>query len=182
MLDSIIRCLSLTVVDADDPNTTVFATGQVPGIGAPSSPSSWTSVDNSHSYFSQVEPAYHSPASSGAHTSSGCNCVALTLGEHWPTSLEHTPMWATTPRWDPSWSPADIRKESCRRLCWAAISLAAGHVSYATANGSHIPELFISDPGNVRVHFSCFTFLYPFVVCSSFFWGINLSLAFAFTL
>ncbi|KAE9405655.1 hypothetical protein BT96DRAFT_915878 [Gymnopus androsaceus JB14] len=154
MLDSIIRCLALTVVDADDPNTSVFGSGQVPRIGEPPS-SGWTATNGHHAYFSDVEHVYHTPVSSTTDTgSSRCSCASLTLGEHWPTSLDHTPLWATTPRWDPTWSPGDIRKESSRRLCWSAISLAAGHLSYAAASQSHMPELFISDPGNYALLFS----------------------------
>ncbi|KIK57175.1 hypothetical protein GYMLUDRAFT_75693 [Collybiopsis luxurians FD-317 M1] len=151
MLDSVIRCLALTVVDADDPHTSVFVPGQVPKIASPSSSYQWSSTTSPASYSSPPDHGYHSQASS---TSSGCSCLALTLGKHWSSSLEHTPLWATTPRWDPSWSEAEIRKESSRRLVWAAISLAAGHVSYASANESHIPGLFIANPANFALLFS----------------------------
>ncbi|KAF9071182.1 hypothetical protein BDP27DRAFT_1219488 [Rhodocollybia butyracea] len=154
MLDSIIRCLALTYVDADDPDTSVFPAGQVPRID------SSASSNRDPSYLSHLDPSYHSPSSSpsdsGTPGTTGCNCLGLTLGEHWPSSLEHTPMWATTPAWDPSWSASEIRKESSRRLCWSAISLAAGHVSYATASQTHIPQLFLADPSNV--------------ICLTFFW------------
>ncbi|KAF5344976.1 hypothetical protein D9757_013784 [Collybiopsis confluens] len=156
MLDSVIRCLALTVVDADDPYTSVFASGQVPKVTSPSStsPSRWSSsAAHTNSYFSHVDHDYHAQTSP-VGSSGSCNCLALTLGENWPSSTEHTPLWGTTPRWDSSWSEADIRKESSRRLVWASISLAAGHVSYASANESHIPGLFIADPGNFALLFS----------------------------
>ncbi len=150
MLDSIIRSLSLTVVDADDPDTSVFVAGEVPRVPATSNRWSPTSAF----FSSRIEPSYRAPSSSPGGT--GCNCNSLTLGKHWPSSLEHTPLWATTPAWDPAWSEADIRKESSRRLCWAAISLAAGHVSYAFANNHLTPDLFIADPGNVSLHYGFF--------------------------
>ncbi|KAJ3785251.1 hypothetical protein GGU10DRAFT_269626 [Lentinula aff. detonsa] len=142
MLDSIIRCLSLTVLDADDPEASVFAAGQVPRV-------------NTHSRWSPVDQHNMSTQhSENAPTSAGCSCLSRTLGKYWPQSLEHAPMWATTAAWNPVWSEGEIRKESSRRLCWAAISLAAGHVSYASANDSHIPDLYIADPSNFALLFS----------------------------
>ncbi|KAJ3928382.1 MAG: hypothetical protein NXY57DRAFT_1021362 [Lentinula lateritia] len=138
MLDSIIRCLALTVLDAYDPNTSVFAAGQVPSINVRSS--------DGNVYIPHHER--------NASTSSGCSCLSRTLGKYWSKCVEHAPLWATTPAWDPTWSEAEIRKEASRRLCWAAISLAAGHVSYASANDSHIPDLHIADPSNFALLFS----------------------------
>ncbi|KAJ3777956.1 hypothetical protein FB446DRAFT_715701 [Lentinula raphanica] len=144
MLDSIIRCLSLTVLDADDPNVSLFAAGQVPKVHNHSTP--WSPAE-------QIIPNIqrHSGALT---TSSGCSCLSRTLEKYWPQSTEHSPLWATTAAWNPAWSEGEIRKESSRRLCWAAISLAAGHVSYASANDSHIPNLYIADPSNFALLFS----------------------------
>ncbi|KAJ3808453.1 hypothetical protein F5876DRAFT_90017 [Lentinula aff. lateritia] len=138
MLDSIIRCLALTVLDAYDPTASVFAAGQVPSI-------------NIRTSDGNVYIPHHE---SSASTSSGCSCLSRTLGKYWSKCVEHAPLWATTPAWDPAWSEAENRKEASRRLCWAAISLAAGHVSYASANDSHIPDLHIADPSNFALLFS----------------------------
>jgi len=146
MLDSIIRSLSLTSVDFNDPQASVFTPGEVPSIGTTSA-KQWSQP-------STAIPGHSFPYPTSASTSigtSGCSCATLTLGKHWPSSLEHTPMWTSTPAWDPSWTEAEVRKESCRRLCWSAISLAAGHVSYAMASHSHGLDLFIADPANVIV-------------------------------
>jgi hypothetical protein len=83
--------------------------------------------------------------------SRGCSCKSLSLAEHRPRYLEHTPLWAASPAWDKSWTEADIRKESCRRLCWSSMILAAGHISYATANKNMGLDLFVSDPSNVSL-------------------------------
>jgi len=145
MLDSIIRGLSLTLVDADDPNATSFSPGTVPVVDHTPKPAVWLPEP-----IARVSPERIDPHSaSGSSTDAGCSCFQLTLGEHWPVASDHAPMWGSTPAWDQSWSEAEIRKESCRRLCWSAMVLAAGHISYTMAARSQGLELFISDPANV---------------------------------
>lgn len=137
VLDSIIRSLSLTLVDADDPNATHFSRGSVPAVpDRPQQRSAWLPEPLSVPHPSDT---------------AGCSCSSLTLVEHWPSATEHTPLWAPTPAWNVSWSEGEIRKESCRRLCWSSMILAAGHISYTTANRAHAPDLFIADPANVCV-------------------------------
>jgi len=140
MLDSIIRSLSLTLVDADDPNATMFSPGTVPAV----TPSRQRTV-----WFPD-EPR----ASPEAANENGCSCQQITLGEHWPSAAEHAPLWGSTPAWDDSWTEGEIRKESCRRLCWSSMILAAGHISYTTAHRSQGLDLFISDPANYVLLFS----------------------------
>ena len=145
MLDSIIRGLSLTLVDADDPNATSFSPGTVPVVDHTPKPAVWLPEP-----IARVSPERIDPHSaSGSSTDAGCSCFQLTLGEHWPVASDHAPMWGSTPAWDQSWSEAEIRKESCRRLCWSSMVLAAGHISYTMAARSQGLELFISDPANV---------------------------------
>ncbi|KAL0581163.1 hypothetical protein V5O48_000853 [Marasmius crinis-equi] len=141
MVDAIIRTLALTDVDRNDPQTSVFRFGDVPAVDQ--TPLSATS-----------ECGYPAMPNGSYFTSNGCSCQSVTLGAHWPQSLEHVPLWAQTPAWDPNWSEAEIKKESCRRLCWSASSLAAGHVSYAVATKSNQPDLFIGDPSNYALLFS----------------------------
>ena len=149
MLDSIIRSLSLTLVDASDPSTTLFPPGAVPAVCAPSSPPPHA---NAHTH-SPPEPASPELGAGAAPDDGekGCACHTLTLSGHWPCVADHAPLWAPTPAWDARWSEAEIRKESCRRLCWSAIVLAAGHISYTTARRTQGLDLFISDPANVRL-------------------------------
>lgn len=74
----------------------------------------------------------------------------MTLQGHWPSVKKHAPMWGSTAAWNEEWSEVEIRKESCRRLCWSSMIMAAGHVSYTIAHRSQRLELFIGDPANVR--------------------------------
>ncbi|KAJ7095744.1 hypothetical protein B0H15DRAFT_774458 [Mycena belliarum] len=154
-LDSIIRALSLTMVDANDPYTSTFPRGKVPAVASPASAPPGLGLGLMPRSGHPQYPHSHSHASA-MHVSAdrGCACVSLTLGVQWAPAHEHTPAWAKTPAWDTSWSEAEIRKESCRRLCWSSIILAAGHSNYTFANRSHIVELFISDPSNYALLFS----------------------------
>ncbi|KAL0069865.1 hypothetical protein AAF712_003135 [Marasmius tenuissimus] len=139
MLDSIIRALALTDVDRNDPQASVFKTGDVPSINQQS----------------PTAECGYPPMPNGSYlTANGCTCKSVMLGTHWPQSLDHVPFWAQTPAWDPNWSEADIKKESCRRLCWFSNTLAAGHVSYALATKSAQPNWFIGDPSNYALLFS----------------------------
>ncbi|KDQ25577.1 hypothetical protein PLEOSDRAFT_1044583 [Pleurotus ostreatus PC15] len=111
-LDSLIRSLALTKVDAGDPGTSYFEPGAVPHAVAQTLTYTDAPID-------RVE---------------GCSCNSYTLATRWPASMEHVPLWAYTPAWDESWDEGQIRRESCRRLCWSAMTLAAGFISYMTAH------------------------------------------------
>lgn len=158
MLDSIIRSLSLTLVDADDPTATMFLPGTVPAVPRTQQEAPWFGYQpmyESRQAARQMDPCYI-PSSPGQNpvTEIGCSCRDLTLGYHWPSASEHAPMWALTPAWNDSWSENEIRKESIRRLCWSAMITAAGHISYTTAHRTHAPNLFIADPANYALLFS----------------------------
>lgn len=151
MLDSIIRGLSLTFVDADDPNTSIFSPGAVPAV-AEQRQDVWHPDQPLQRLPSGGQVSYN-PRSAHHHvaTGDGCSCHTMTLNDHWPEGKDHVPLWALTPAWSATWSEGEIRKESCRRLCWSSMILAAGHASYTTAHRStHTLNLFISDPANVR--------------------------------
>jgi hypothetical protein len=152
MLDSIIRSLGLTLVDADDPHTSIFYPRSVPAVPERSSRRSWPPGQGIHSI--QTVPSHLNPpfshSSLATSTGSGCDCKSLTLAAHWAPTLEHAPLWAATPTWNSAWSEGEIRKESCRRLCWSSMMLAAGHTSYgASVQRSTGIDLFISNPSNV---------------------------------
>jgi hypothetical protein len=160
MLDSIIRSLSLTLVDADDPSASMFSPGTVPVVSSPKARAAWfpkqqplaTSPDVQFGADGHVAAL---PTQSHRVADKGCNCRRFTLGEHCPSANDYAPMWNSTPAWDETWSEGDIRKESCRRLCWSSMILAAGHISYTTAHRSQGLDLFIADPANVSI-FSLF--------------------------
>lgn len=146
MLDSIIRSLSLTLVDVDNPHATTFLPGTVPIVQTRNqSGNAWCGVQPL-----PVIGARYIPDSPPEQTYEiGCSCKSLTLGARWPFTNAHAPMWNQTPAWNDSWSEIDIRKESIRRLCWSSMVTAAGYISYTTAHQSVNPDLFIADPSNV---------------------------------
>jgi hypothetical protein len=142
MLDSIICSLSLTLVDADDPSA---CSPKPKTVWLPEQPLPSVSLDAQHGAYDGHVPALPT------HAHNGCNCHRFTLGD---SANEYAPNWSSTPAWDETWSEADIRKESCRRLCWSSMILAAGHVSYTTAQRLQGLDLFIADPANVCPWFS----------------------------
>jgi hypothetical protein len=146
MLDSIIRSLSLTQTDADDPHTTIFLPGTVPVVPTRDQPGNfWCGASPSRgagTLYMYTSSQEHSPEF-------GCSCTSLTLGTLSPSAMEHVPMWNKTPAWNDSWSENEIRRESIRRLCWSSMVTAAGYISYTTAHRSNNPDLFIADPSNV---------------------------------
>ena len=148
LLDSLIRSLSLTLLDADDVDSTIFSPHSVPTVPQKTT---WE-----HSAY-QAGPNHLGITDGSARyvstpptMNNGCECKALTLGSNWALTNEHVPIWSATPAWNATWTVGEIRKESCRRLCWSSMSLAAGHVSYMSANRVKPPELFICNPANVR--------------------------------
>ncbi|KDQ62535.1 hypothetical protein JAAARDRAFT_189840 [Jaapia argillacea MUCL 33604] len=152
MLDSIIRGLSLTFLDADDPQASLFAPRTVPSVTCAKTGNHWMASSAQHHSLPSFDPStHHSPSTHrapGASPSDGCTCLYMSLGKNWPHALEHTPLWLSTPTWDPEWSDAEIRKEECRRLCWSTVFLAAGHSSYSWADRSQGLDLFVIDPAN----------------------------------
>ncbi|KXN93397.1 Glucose transport transcription regulator RGT1 [Leucoagaricus sp. SymC.cos] len=157
MLDSMIRSLSLTLVDADDPTATMFLPGTVPIVPRDEQRTSWFGYQplvDSHPTIRQSESLDMPVAPASPDAGVSCSCKSLTLAQHWPSVSDHAPMWLQTPAWNDSWSETDIRKESIRRLCWSAMVTAAGHISYTTAHRSHNPDLFIADPSNYALLFS----------------------------
>jgi hypothetical protein len=154
VLDSIIRSLSLTLVDADDPKTSIFTPGTVPAVPESPRSDSWDSdntlVDFDLGMRSTLLHSRQSQSPVEPPSKAGCSCQLMTLKASWPQGSEHVPLWASTPAWNSS-SEGEIRKESCRRLCWSSMMLAAGHASYTTANRSSALNLFISDPANVCI-------------------------------
>ena len=142
MLDSLIRTLSLTSIDKDDPTVSTFAPHSVPAIPS-------FADTQEHSPWDPTIP----PNSSHLQTDSSskhCDCVVFTLGHNSPAAQQVTPLWLTTPAWKEGWVDAEIRKEECRRVVWSSMILAAGHSSYTTAcSGFSQMDLSINDPSSV---------------------------------
>jgi hypothetical protein len=147
MLDSIIRVLSLTSLDAADPAVTTYATPAPlpPGPGGPV-----VQAELQRAHYGAHEAHVSNPGSvTRAHRLEGCSCQSFSLGVRSPLAREQTPLWLSAPAWSDDWSEGEVRKESCRRLCWSALSLAAGHTSYASAITGNGLDLAITNPANV---------------------------------
>ncbi|KAI5983465.1 hypothetical protein EDD15DRAFT_2178951 [Pisolithus albus] len=150
MLDTIIRALSLATLDEENPAAVRFKRNSVPVVPSPrhtsppSSSSSWYSADECLDAFDGMSQSY---------PISDCACTSLTLGQCWPASHEHTPYLVASAGWDDAWTPGEVRKETCRRLCWNSMMLTAGFLSYMHSAGLKPPELFIGEPANVALLF-----------------------------
>ncbi|OJT03184.1 hypothetical protein TRAPUB_6232 [Trametes pubescens] len=148
-LDSLIHCLSLTMLDIDDPRTTVFMPRAVPIVP---------------SNVPLTIPAYsaYDPSTLTAVSSSGsegidevpkgrwrCECHTSSLGHQWPLVKNLAPQWAPMPMWPREISEGEMLKEECRRLVWASVMIAATHSTKSTAGTDWEPQhLWIKDPSN----------------------------------
>ncbi|KAF8842166.1 hypothetical protein BDN67DRAFT_899803 [Paxillus ammoniavirescens] len=142
MLDMIIRTLSLTFIDMGNPAAAKFSPRTVPSVL--SAADSW--LDNDGSFLD-------STGVNSTYPFQGCSCASRSLGQRCAASHEYTPLWSSTPAWDDSWSEAEFRKETCRRLCWSSLVLTAGHTSYVTSTNRAPREIFISEPANFALLF-----------------------------
>ena len=140
-LDSIIQNLGLTNIDRGDPRTSRFGPRQVPDIH------SQIHVSGQHStqYHFSAQP--HSRPDALFGYPNGCSCLEIALGSCSPEAVAQTPCWIATPRWPVG--SREIARESIRRLCWSATTLAAGHVSYAAVSNTSPMNLFLANPANV---------------------------------
>ncbi|KAH8119434.1 hypothetical protein DFH11DRAFT_1501181 [Phellopilus nigrolimitatus] len=129
LLDQIIRNLALTAIDAGDPNACVFAPESVPSVPRP------LTRDITVEERCYCAPPIHSPQldlSGGGRLS---------------------PNWSTSISWDATWSVEEIQREETRRLCWAALSLAAAHTAHCAAFHTEPLDLFLSRPENYALLF-----------------------------
>ncbi|KZP06293.1 hypothetical protein FIBSPDRAFT_842281 [Athelia psychrophila] len=145
VLDRIIRTLSLTTIDASDPNASTFALREVPRVITIRHPHMSDSADLER----ETSPVTHE----------ACDCASLTLGRHWAGAREHTPLWMSTPAWDDNWSEGEFKKETCRRLCWSTVSFVTAISSYTTARQAAGLDLYITEPANAL--FFQFALLFP---------------------
>ncbi|EIM80476.1 uncharacterized protein STEHIDRAFT_126004 [Stereum hirsutum FP-91666 SS1] len=180
VLDSIVRSLALTYLDADDPQTSKYAPGSIPTIpsqsstyGTPSSQQYFAgAMSNGYNAYNAnnngMNPlgrnstgpnlTHHNhhnslPSLPSYPTTSGCTCDSLSLGHHWPEASEQTPMWVSCPAWNYEWNEGEVRKEECRRLSWSCLMLAAGYSSYMAATRGRTIEMFMNNPSNYALLF-----------------------------
>ncbi|KAG8996579.1 hypothetical protein FRB94_014288 [Tulasnella sp. JGI-2019a] len=58
----------------------------------------------------------------GTRRMKGCPCHALSLAGS-SEAQKSTPLWLSTPKWDPNASLAEIQKEEARRLVWSTVTV-----------------------------------------------------------
>jgi hypothetical protein len=119
-LDRLISTQRLTFVDASDPEVSTFAPKAVPVV--------------------QDRRMYDLPKK--------CSCPRSPL--EGPVAHTLLPSWASVPQWETSWSPAEVNKEECRRLCWSALSIISCQSVTSSAFDKDPPDSFLSNPANVR--------------------------------
>jgi hypothetical protein len=157
ILDSIIRSLAISYLDANNPTASTFTRNTVPIVEAspeqqylsPSQPyqSSMSIPLSTQQYVqSQSQQVAVGPT---IHASS-CPCDSLSLGFQWPEAQAQVPLWVATPMWNREWTEGEIKKEECRRLCWSTLMLVSGHTSFAAAVNWRNLDLFMVEPSNVR--------------------------------
>ncbi|KZT12056.1 uncharacterized protein LAESUDRAFT_641362 [Laetiporus sulphureus 93-53] len=142
MLDSLIRCLALTSVDAGDPRVSTFVQRSAPVLPL-------AGRERRHVSREEFDAAQHPPHSPPPPRLFGeCWCSAYTLGQMSPGTTEIAPLWSHTPAWVGDWTEGDIRKEECRRLVWSTVIMVAGYTSYNAAYTMPHVDLFVLDPAN----------------------------------
>ncbi|PBK84181.1 hypothetical protein ARMGADRAFT_1000409 [Armillaria gallica] len=125
-LDNIVRRLSLTSIDTNDPEVSFFPQRGVPVVLVPG-----------------LDTFSHSP-----HERK-CSCIP-TDASHPPDPFN---TWSYPLPWDSSWSTNEIRDEECRRVCWSALGLIANYTLQCAAFDRDPPKLFLSSPSNYALLF-----------------------------
>ncbi|KAJ7694383.1 hypothetical protein B0H17DRAFT_1057522 [Mycena rosella] len=77
-------------------------------------------------------------------------CTCMPPGSP-PPDTTHS--WTTPLRWDPGWTPTEVRNEECRRLSWSALSLATSYLIQCVAFDREMPVLELSNPANYAIYF-----------------------------
>ena len=123
-LDRLIRSQQLTSVDVADPEVSTFAPKAVPVV---------------------QDRRRRDPRKK-------CSCPRPPLED--PDVHTLLPSWASVPSWGASWSPAEVGKEECRRLCWSALSIISCQSVTSSAFDKEPPDFFLSNPANVSLPYS----------------------------
>ncbi|KAG0700822.1 hypothetical protein DFH29DRAFT_602797 [Suillus ampliporus] len=135
-LDGIVRQLGLTFLDGNEPDVSTFTPNAVP------------IAHRRRAFDPMSKDGVRSPHSIPRK----CDCIPLPPNPSIATD-QFSSSWSFTPPWDPSWTPEEIHKETCRRLCWSALNLVARYTSHCIAFQKEPTDLFLTDPSNFRLLF-----------------------------
>ncbi|KAI0630960.1 hypothetical protein C8Q77DRAFT_1130283 [Trametes polyzona] len=172
MLDALIRCLSLTTLDVDDPRATVFVPRTVPTVLsdaptiapaapllhllAPSGTHPPRPPPGALNVRPPVSPATPLLAIGGPPAGDKwlCGCEAYSLGHRWPPVRDLAPEWAEMPMWPKDVSAGEMLREECRRLVWSSVMLTATRSTKSTAGTDwETHHLWMKDPSNYALLF-----------------------------
>ncbi|KAF9241857.1 hypothetical protein BU15DRAFT_87078 [Melanogaster broomeanus] len=134
-LDHIVRALGLTFLDSNEPEVSTFTPNTVP-------------IAHRRSYDGLSKDGIRSPRS----VARKCSCLPLPPNAS-IVSDNFSSSWSYTPPWEPLWTPEEIHRETCRRLCWSALNLVASYTSHCIALRKEPTDLFLTDPANYRLLF-----------------------------
>lgn len=122
ILDQIIRALSLTRIDQNDPDVCLFRPEDVPTV-----------------FFPQN---YRSPGR--------CSCPSPPLSPTALSMDQNSLYISCNPDWDRT-APDEMMNEERRRICWSALNLVASYTAQCVALHVQPMDLFLADPSNVSV-------------------------------
>jgi hypothetical protein len=121
LLDALIQSLSLTHIDALDPQTSIFPAGRVAAL----------------------------PRTDSLNTAD-CTCTSVCLKPTPVESVNASPLQHLMPGWPLEWTAAQVRRDECRRLVWYALQWITCYSAEAGDSGSDHTRLFLTNPFNVR--------------------------------
>ncbi|KAI0349873.1 hypothetical protein OH77DRAFT_1577289 [Trametes cingulata] len=164
-LDSLIRYLSLTTLDVDDPRTTIFLPQAVPSVPRDTPPVATprpevdplaTAVlpfSDEGNPMADGGESVHGLTSAGGCSS--CGCQPYSLGHQWPSARQLAPQFAQMPMWPAHASDGETRREECRRVVWASVILVTAlYTTRATACERWGKQYWwIQDPANYALLF-----------------------------
>ncbi|KAG9034444.1 hypothetical protein FRB95_013241 [Tulasnella sp. JGI-2019a] len=177
VLDDVVHVLGLKTLDRFNPRAAVFRAGAAPVLGRlrpdgqiyqhlnpynlgsqgharlflesiePPRPSIQYQATTQQTPFDLYRSAYN--PTQGSH---GCPCHALSLAGS-SEAQKSTPLWLSTPKWDPEASLAEIQKEEARRLVWSTVTVVGANAATRMALGQ--PQLYLhaAKPENYAVLF-----------------------------
>lgn len=156
ILDSILRLLAMTDLDANNPTASTFARNAVPVVEVSSE--KYVSASKCHQNLTSMSSPTQQCAQpqqsliDSTIPESRCPCDKLSLGSQWPEAHKQVPFWVSTPMWNREWSEGEIKKEEFRRVRWSALMLVSGQTSFADAVNWRTQDLFMVEPSNVSAH------------------------------